>query len=270
MSGEEFKKVDWENENVNNLFTNLEKIVDGGSRAVLDGQLMKELSTALVDNHESYDHWDFLKERGNVTGKEKLLDFGCGTGPHRTRVEQMGYQWTGIDIGDSQEALSRNKALEVIIYDGRRIPIKDESFDIVLSTQTFEHVQDLEITFSEISRIMKKGGQLIGSTSHSELYHSRSTFNYSPYGFKILVEKYGMKLEKIHPGIDGLTIGIRTLLRHLGYQKPVEIANKMFNDQSPLNIKLNEIGKRRGYNTNEINCLKLQFCGQFRFNVIKL
>ncbi len=270
MSEKKLNGIDWGVDSVNALFSNLEAIVDGGSRAVLDLQLMRELDEALVEISDSQDHWDFLKKDKKNSDKNELLDFGCGTGPHKARVEQMGYQWTGIDVGDSQEALARKKELDVILYDGAKIPIKDESFDIVLSTQTFEHVPDLEVTFSEISRIMKKGGRLIGSTSHSELYHSRSTFNYSPYGFKILVERYGMKLEKIHPGIDGLTIGVRTLLRHLGYQEPVKVANKMFNDKSPLNLKLEEIGKRRGYNAKEINCLRLQFCGQFRFSVVKL
>ena len=270
MSENKLNKKDWGVESVNALFSALEAIVDGGSRAVLDRQLMGELDVALVDSSDSWDHWNSLKKYEDNSNGNELLDFGCGTGPHKAKVEQMGYQWTGIDVGDSQEALARKEELDVIIYDGAKIPIKDESFDIVLSTQTFEHVQDLEVTFSEISRIMKKGGKLIGSTSHSELYHSRSTFNYSPYGFKILIERHGMKLEKIHPGIDGLTIGIRTLLRHLGYHEPVKIANKMFNDKSPLNLKLEEIGKRRGYNAKEINCLRLQFCGQFRFSVVKL
>ena len=263
-------ELDWGDEAVNNLFLELENIVDGGSRAILDRQLMEELEFTLIDDGGSYDHWDFLKKRKKGTKKERLLDFGCGTGSNKARVEQMGYEWNGIDIADSQESLSRNKNIDVILYDGLKIPVEDQTFDVILSIQTFEHVRDLELTFSEISRIMKKNGQLIGSTSHSELYHSRSTFNYSPYGFKILVDKCGMKLEKIHPGIDGFTIGVRTLLRHLGYQKSMAIANKMFNDQSPLNQKLAEIGKRKKYNAKEINCLKLQFCGQFRFNVVKL
>jgi SAM-dependent methyltransferase len=270
MNEYNLNELDWGTEAVNNLFLELENIVDNGSRAILDRQLMEALEPALIDDNGSYNHWDFLKQRKKGTGKEKLLDFGCGTGLHRARVEKMGYEWHGIDIADSQESLSRNDKLEVILYDGLKMPINDQTFDVVLSTQTFEHVQEINLTFSEISRIMKKNGQLLGSTSQSELYHSRSTFNYSPYGFKILVEKFGMRLEKIHPGIDGFTLGVRTLLRHLGYRKPVIMANKMFHDQAPLNKKLAEIGKRKGYKENEINCLKLQFCGQFRFNVVKL
>ena len=89
MSENKLNKIDWGVESVNALFSDLEAIVDGGSRAVLDRQLMGELDMALVDSSDSWDHWSSLKKYdGNSNGNE-LLDFGCGTGPHKAKVEQM-------------------------------------------------------------------------------------------------------------------------------------------------------------------------------------
>ena len=38
-----------------------------------------------------------------------------------------------------------------------RLPFPDASFDAVLSTDTFEHVMDLDLAFVEIARVLRRG-----------------------------------------------------------------------------------------------------------------
>jgi hypothetical protein len=66
----------------------------------------------------------------------------------------------------------------------------------------FEHVRHPEELLSDIARVLRPGGQSIGSTSQLEPYHSLSLWNYTPYGFRVLVEGAGLKLDKIRPSID--------------------------------------------------------------------
>ena len=42
-----------------------------------------------------------------------------------------------------------------------KIPFKDQAFDFVFSTSTMEHVQDHELAFVEIARVLRSGGVVI-------------------------------------------------------------------------------------------------------------
>ena len=45
-----------------------------------------------------------------------------------------------------------------------------------------------------------------GSTSHLEAFHSRSVWNYTPYGLMLLLEEAGLELVEVRPVIDAFTL----------------------------------------------------------------
>lgn len=248
----------------------MEEIAGQCSQALIDTQLYRALFNCLDKTRTTgLDHWTFLQDALKSLPGRRLLDFGSGAGTARQRVEKLGLEWEGLDIGDSQESAQRTSMDRVTIYDGMEIPFADQSFDVILSIQTFEHVQDMGVTFQEISRVLKPRGHLIGSTSHLEPYHTRSTFNYTPHGFNMILQKNGLNLTRIHPGIDAYSLLVRKILMVLGYGGAVRVINRMFHDHSPLNQMFVEVGTRRGYTPAEINCWRLQFCGTFRFDAVK-
>jgi len=57
-----------------------------------------------------------------------------------------------------------------------RLPFADASFDAVLSTDTFEHMMDLDQTFHEILRVLRPGGSLL--SRFGPLF-------YSPHGYHL-------------------------------------------------------------------------------------
>lgn len=65
----------------------------------------------------------------------------------------MGLDLYGTDVTDETEFVRR-------ISDGR-IPFEDNSFDLVISNQVFEHVHRLEPVLREISRVLKNDGLLV-------------------------------------------------------------------------------------------------------------
>src|SRR5262249_13749950 len=115
----------------------------------------------------------------------RVLDFGCGNAPHKSILEQNGFEWFGLDYEGriDQTTRGRTEKLETLVskYDGVTFPFSSESFDAVWSFQSLEHIHSPEETFKEISRVLKQGGILFGSTSFLESYHARSTFCYTPY-----------------------------------------------------------------------------------------
>jgi ubiquinone/menaquinone biosynthesis C-methylase UbiE len=58
----------------------------------------------------------------------------------------------------TDKVLEENKDLNYIIYDGNRMPLKDESHDVVLSYTVFEHLRNPVVTVKETYRILRKGG----------------------------------------------------------------------------------------------------------------
>ena len=256
-----------ESTNADSLMKLITELLSTTKRAAIEISLFNQLEDALQTETTSVSHWTFLSDLDKKP--LKVLDFGCGLGRSRNRINSMGHHWTGLDIPDSVESVARKPSNDVILYDGGKIPVNDAEFDVVLSLQTFEHIQDIDLTFSEISRILKPNGHLIGAVSQMEAFHSMSTFNFTPYGLKLVAERNGMELSKVHPQIDSISLIFRSMMRALGDKKSVEIINQMFHDSSPINKQMTLIGEKKGLSNKEINSWKLQYCGQFSFDILK-
>lgn len=148
-----------------------------------------------------------------------LLDFGCGSGKHRRRVEECGYTYTGVDLVDTTGFNSTRTDDAIITYEGEALPFKDASFDVVYSSQVFEHVLDPYASMRECRRVLKPRGAFIGSVSFLEPYHAHQTFSYTPYGFNVVANACGLKMVGVSPGADGLSWLIRKLLILSGNDK---------------------------------------------------
>jgi SAM-dependent methyltransferase len=132
----------------------------------------------------------------------------------------------------------------------------------VYSRQVFEHVRHPERLIAEVYRVMKPDSVFVGSTSHLEPFHSRSYWNYTPYGFGVMLREAGFRSIEVRPGIDSFTLIGR---RYLSYIKLANLLEPFFTVESPMNALL-EIGLRiLGQPTKRRNSIKLVFAGQFCF-----
>ncbi len=196
----------------------------------------------------------------------KVLDLGCGSGRsiHTFRLRNSKIEWFGLDIASSSEVDSRDRNdASFYTFDGINIPFEDNYFDIVYSNQVFEHVRYPTELLEEVYRVLKSGGYFIGSVSYLEPFHSLSFWNYTPYGFKVLVEKSGLILKEIRPSIDSITLIIAV---GLGIPK---FFRRWWQQESPLNYLIGIAGKLKKFDHAKINSTKLMFCGQFCFLTIK-
>lgn len=198
-----------------------------------------------------------------------LLDLGCGAG---TSFEQFTrnaprVRWTGVDIEDSPEAKGRIRTdLNVAVYDGVGLPQASGSVDVVYSRQVFEHVRHPQELIQEVYRVLKTGGYFVGSTSQLEPFHSRSLWNYTPYGFAQLLETSGFASVDLRPGIDGFTLMGRRLLGFLGWG---DFLNLFFRWESPLNFLIEIGGRIARFSPARRKTMKLLFAGHFIFTARK-
>jgi len=93
-----------------------------------------------------------------------ILDFGCGEGEIVEAGVARGMNVFGVDIFfeasnarkiTSEKGLLGSRVQEIL--DGQ-IPFAEASFDVVVSNQVFEHVEDIDLALSEIARVLKPDG----------------------------------------------------------------------------------------------------------------
>jgi SAM-dependent methyltransferase len=199
----------------------------------------------------------------------RVLDLGCGTGSsfERFNGDSRPISWIGMDIAESQEVNGRVvKGHPFCTYDGMNLPLKSGTIDLVYSHQVFEHVRKPELLLSEVQRVLKNGGCFVGSTSHLEPYHSRSYWNFTPYGFCSLLKAVGFSSIVVRPGIDGFSLLLRRLLA-LG--KLSGLLESFFIRESPLNVSLEAALRLLRIDVRRRNAVKLLFAGQFCFGAVK-
>lgn len=196
-----------------------------------------------------------------------VLDVGCGTGRSERVFNSLGRDlvWLGVDIVSSPavDRRSPGKHGRFVAFDGIELPFADDTFHLIYSNQVLEHVRHPERLLSEVCRVLKPDAAFVGGTSNLEPYHALSYWNFTPFGFKTIVEDAGMRLVEMRPGIDG-----PTLIERQVRGRPAEL-NRYFSETSPLNEKiLNSKRHKRGV-VRDLNNRMLQFCGHFGFHVVK-
>jgi SAM-dependent methyltransferase len=192
----------------------------------------------------------------------KVLDLGCGDGVSFYYFAEAAplAEWTGIDIEPSELIAGRiGDKGKYLVYDGTHIPFEDNAFDLIYSNQVFEHVRYPATVLEEARRVLKPGHYFVGSTSNLEPYHAYSLWNYTPYGFSLLVEEAGLELLELRPRMDAFTM---LLARGLGNPR---FMYRWWEQESPVNRLIGLSGRIKGKGHAWINATKLLFCGQFVF-----
>jgi SAM-dependent methyltransferase len=82
-----------------------------------------------------------------------VLDYGCAETSMSAIRRIKGWVPVGVDLGPRDDK-------PMAIYDGRRLPFRDGTFDVIVSQAVIEHVRDLDAYCSEAARVLKKGGRM--------------------------------------------------------------------------------------------------------------
>jgi SAM-dependent methyltransferase len=82
------------------------------------------------------------------------VDVGCGRGEHtRALAERLGFDMLGVD------PISRPAGIPFEPGSAERIPLPDESVDLVWCRDVLSHVADLPRAFAEMRRVLRPGGR---------------------------------------------------------------------------------------------------------------
>ena len=123
--------------------------------------------------------------------KKRVFDLGCSNGTVSYFLKKSGGKWIHADMDFENLITSKELFLHNIFQISEdSIPIKNESFDVVVALDILEHIEDDKKTMQEIYRILKPSGTVIISTPIDGhffiLNHLKTMFGLIPeiYGHK--------------------------------------------------------------------------------------
>jgi SAM-dependent methyltransferase len=86
-----------------------------------------------------------------------MLEIGAGPENHTSLFLSKLGDLHGVDISD--EILGNRHLKTARVYDGKKLPYPDESFDLCVSDYVLEHVEDPATHFQEVARVLRPGGR---------------------------------------------------------------------------------------------------------------
>ena len=85
-----------------------------------------------------------------------ILEVGCGRGYLAGLMAAQGHAVTGFDIAVADEVRDRHRAVTFITGNLEALPFPDASFDVVVTTHTLEHVQNMSLAITELRRVARR------------------------------------------------------------------------------------------------------------------
>jgi SAM-dependent methyltransferase len=122
---------------------------------------------AITLGHPSY-VWRFGQERrlammaqyAPLAGR-RILDTGCGLGMYVRAFRQFSDEVYGIDVDPDKIAQASCELPNLQVAPAELLPFEDDFFDVVLSHEVWEHVNDDRAAAREAVRVLRLGGRLV-------------------------------------------------------------------------------------------------------------
>jgi len=93
-----------------------------------------------------------------ITGQ--ILEDGCGVGMYVEHISPFGGKVIGLEYDFERAAEAHASSRHIVNAAGEFIPLPSSSFDLILSHEVIEHVQDDRLAICEMVRLLKSGGRI--------------------------------------------------------------------------------------------------------------
>lgn len=176
-----------------------------------------------------------------------ILDAGCGSGRNMIELAHHGVV-TGVELSGTSVRLARERgAGEVIEGSVMDMPFDDGTFDLTVSLDVIEHLEDDFGALRELRRVTKPGGALLVTvpayqwlwSGHDEVNHHHR--RYSRRTLLAAAQSAGWRLER-STHFNSLLLPAAILLRALERFKPAATKSSLdlWVPPAPLNWALRQ------------------------------
>lgn len=117
----------------------------------------------------------------DIVKNKVVLDVAAGSGYGSALLASVAASVTGIDINKEAIQYAKknygHKNINFIVGSATELPVNDESYDVVVSYETIEHIEDYKGFLREIKRVLRPDGLLILSTPNDLEFPTSNHFH---------------------------------------------------------------------------------------------
>src|SRR5687768_51539 len=90
-----------------------------------------------------------------------VLENGCGVGMYVEHLSPFGGTVIGLEYDFERTTEARKNSLHIINAAGESVPLPSSAFDLILSHEVLEHVQDDRAAICEMVRVLRSSGRIV-------------------------------------------------------------------------------------------------------------
>jgi SAM-dependent methyltransferase len=138
--------------------------------------------------------------------KGDVLDVGCGIQPFRG-LFSVEVRYQGIDTANAKPHFGYETP-DTIYYSGSTWPVKNQSVDFILCTETLEHVDDPQTFLKQAARVLRPAGKMVATIPFAVRWHfiPYDYWRYTPSSLNNLLTKAGFTRVKVYARGNQLTV----------------------------------------------------------------
>jgi SAM-dependent methyltransferase len=91
----------------------------------------------------------------------RVLENGCGIGTYVERLQAFGGKVFGLEYDHERAEEAGKRSSLIVNAAGEKLPYPNNSFDLILSHEVIEHVEDDRAAIQEMIRVLHPGGLLL-------------------------------------------------------------------------------------------------------------
>ena len=135
-----------------------------------------------------------------------IVDVGCGAQPYRTLLP-TGADYIGLDTLEAKSRFGYEMPGTRYI-DGDIWPLENDSADVVLCTETLEHVPDVALFLGEAARCLAPGGTLVLTVPFAARWHfvPHDYWRFTPSGLDRVLREAGFLNTRVYARGNALTV----------------------------------------------------------------
>jgi len=153
------------------------------------------------------EHFSRYVFASRLARRRRVLDAGCGAGYGTAELARAAVRVVGADLSaEAVEYAQRHYAapnLSFVQADCARLPFRDASFDLAVSFELIEHLDDWRSFLHELRRVLTPAGQCVISTPNRDTYAETraltgpNPFHRHEFGF----EEFREELQAVFPQV---------------------------------------------------------------------
>lgn len=217
-----------------------------------------------IDNSIKRDEWVISKLREIPKGKV-LLDAGAGEMPYKKYCNHLKYisqDFGKYDTCENIEALQLNtwnSSKADIISDIIDIPLEDNSVDVILCTEVFEHIKNPILAIKEFKRVCRKNGTLLLTAPFCSLTHMAPYYfanGFSKYWYNEILNDFGFHIVEMTPNGNYFDYLRQELLRlpYMVKRYCHDIEETKINDMITSSLMALEYFSKKDKKSDEVLC----------------